>query len=865
MAGDRFRAVRRQTAGIVALPDLPIVEVLDALCAALREHGRAVLAAPPGAGKTTVVPLALLDEPWRGDGTIVVLEPRRLATRAAARRMADLAAGGLAAGRAGDAVGGLVGYQTRDERRIGPSTRIEVLTEGVLTRRLQRDPELPGVAAVLFDEVHERNLTTDLGLALALDAAATLRPDLRIVAMSATADMASFARLLATDAPAPVVVSDGRTFPVDVRWLPRGNERRGRRSAPGTGIDADVAAAVARALRDEPGDVLAFLPGIGEILRTRERLTAVLPADVEVRPLAGALSIEDQDAALAPSPPGRRKVVLATDIAETSLTVEGVRVVVDSGLARTPRFDTGTGMTRLSTVAISRDSAEQRTGRAGRIEPGVAYRLWSRIEHGSRPAHREAEIVAVDLAGLALELAAWGTSPDELRFVDLPPRRAWAEAIDLLTRLGALERDGSGRGPTGGRAALTDIGRRMVDVPVHPRLGRILAGSPTAAACVVAALLDDRDVLRGRPDGLPADLALRVAVVCGHVGDDRADRSAVRRARDRAADLARRLGIGFDLDRVDPDRAGLLLLAGFPDRLAGRRRRGQFQLRTGAGAWVADDDPLADTEFLVAADLDGKRGAARIRLAAAVEAWEIAGVLDDVVTDRRLAWDSDRDDLVETVARRLDALRLGSETRPPEPSEETTDALVARVEATGLGVLPWSDRARQLQARIGFLRDALGEPWPDVSAAALTATLDGWLRPYLAGATSRADLERLDLAVLLRAMLPWPLGADVDRLAPATWTLPTGRDATIDYAADRPTVSVRVQDVFGLTVHPTIAGGRTPLTVALLSPADRPIQVTADLPGFWAGSWAAVRKDLAGRYPKHRWPLDPANEPPGRR
>ena len=748
---------------------------------------------------------------------------------------------------AGGAPGELVGYQTRDERVIGPATRIEVLTEGVLTRRLQNDPELPGVAAVLFDEVHERNLTTDLGLALTLDVASTLRPDLRIVAMSATADTASFARLLATDhgGPAAIVMSEGRTHPIDLRWLPRQRNDR---------LEQAVASAVERAVRDEDGDVLVFLPGIGEITRIRERLAASLPPHIDVRPLAGALSLEDQDLALDPSPPGRRRVVLATDIAETSLTVEGIRVVVDSGLAREPRFDTGTGMTRLTTVSISRDSADQRAGRSGRTEAGVAYRLWSKIEHGSRLAHRPAEIESVDLAGLALELAAWGTTPDQLSFADPPPPRAWRQGVELLTMLGAIDHDGR----------LTEVGRTMVKLPLHPRLARIVAGAPMSAACVIAAVVDERDVMRGRVDELPADLALRVALVCGHVSDDRADRGGVRRVRDRAVDLARRTGIRFDPDSVDPDRTGLLLMAGFPDRLAARRRPGQFQMRTGSGAWVTESDPLARAEFLVAADVDGKRSGARIRLGAAVEAFEIAGVLDDVVEDRRLLWDADRDDLVMRIERRLDALRLGEEVRSPEPGAETVVALVTRVRNTRLAALRWPERAVQLRARVALLRQVIGDEWPDWSDKALVATLDDWLRPYLASATGRADLERVDVATLLRSQLSWPLGADLDTLAPPAWTLPNGRSVPIDYDADRPTLSVRVQDVFGVTEHPTVAGGRVPLTLALLSPADRPIQVTADLPGFWAGSWSAVRKDLAGRYPKHRWPDDPANEPPGR-
>lgn len=823
---------------IPELPDLPIVEILDDLARALIDHGRAVVSAPPGAGKTTVIPLALLDAPWRGDGRIIVLEPRRLATRAAARRMSELV---------DQPVGSLVGYQTRDERVIGAATRIEVLTEGVLTRRLQNDAELPGIAAVLFDEVHERNLTTDLGLALTLEVASTLRPDLRIVAMSATADTASFAKLLTTETggPAPIVASEGRTYPIDIRWLPRQRNDR---------LEAATASAVERTLRDEIGDVLVFLPGIGEIMRVRDRLVGSLGPLVDVRPLAGALSLEDQDLALAPSPPGRRRVVLATDIAETSLTVDGVRVVVDSGLARAPRFDIGTGMTRLTTVSISRDSADQRAGRAGRTEPGSAYRLWSKIEHGSRPAHRPAEIESVDLSGLALELAAWGTTPDELSFVDPPPPRVWRQGIELLTMLGAI--DSAGR--------LTDIGRAMVTLPLHPRLARVIAGAPMTAACVIAAIVDERDVMRGRLDEIPADLSLRVALVCGRTTDDRADRGGVRRVRDRAADLARRIGVRFDVDTVDPDRAGLLLLAGFPDRLAARRRRGQFQMRTGAGVWVAEDDPLTNAEFLVAADVDGKRSGARIRLGAGVEAFEITGVMDDVVEDRRLMWDADRDDLVVRIERRLDALRLGEEVRAAEAGEETTDALVTRVRNTKLDVLTWSDRAAQLQARIALLRDVVGEEWPDLSDRALVAGLDDWLRPYLTKATARADLDRLDVAVLIRNQLPWPQGADLDTLAPTSWALPSGRSATIDYTAARPTVSVRVQDVFGVKEHPAVVAGRVPLTIALLSPADRPVQVTADLPGFWAGSWSEVRKDLAGRYPKHRWPPDPTNEPPGR-
>jgi ATP-dependent helicase HrpB len=815
-----------------ALPELPVAETIPGVRAALAARRQAVLVAPPGAGKTTLVPLALVDEPWLAGRRIVMLEPRRLATRAAARRMADLL---------GERVGDTVGYQTRDERHIGAATRVEVVTEGILTRRLQADPELPGVGLVIFDEVHERNLPTDLGLALTLDVIATIRPDLRVLAMSATPDTAALLRALPD---AEVLSSEGRMHPVDIRWLPR---------QPREGIEPATAAAVRRALREESGDVLVFLPGIGEITRTQSLLEGAVAADVDVYPLAGALALADQDRALAASPAGRRRVVLATDIAETSLTVDGVRVVVDSGLAREPRFDTRTGMTRLTTVTTSRASAEQRAGRAGRVEPGTCYRLWSKIEHGTRAAHRAPEIDEADLAGLALELAAWGTPADELAFMTTPPTRALRAAADLLAALGAVADDGT----------LTDVGRRMLALPVHPRLARMLVAEPSSLGCALAVVLDERDVLRGRPDDLPSDLSLRLRLLAGRGGHDAFDRSAARRLADRAADLARRMRITWDPSTIDADRAGAALLAAYPDRLAARRRPGQFQLRTGSGAWLPDTDPLAHEPFVVAADLDGKRDRARIRLAAGLDADEVARVLADEVTETiRLEWDTDRDDLVERVERRLGGMQLGQATRRPTPGPATTQALLERVSATGLAVLGWSGAAVALRRRVAFLQATIGAPWPDWSIEALAATLDDWLAPYLERATGRADLERLDVTMLLRAQLPWDAGAALDQLAPATLALPTGRSVPIDYSGDQPAASVRVQDLFGTTVHPT-AGGR-PIVLHLLSPADRPIQVTADLPGFWAGTWAEVRKELAGRYPKHQWPVDPASATPTR-
>ena len=837
------------------LPDLPIVEAIPEVEAALESHRRAILVAPPGAGKTTVLPIALLDAPWLDGKRIVMLEPRRLATRAAARRMASIT---------NTRIGDLIGYQTRDERHIGPDTRIEVVTEGILTRRLQRDPELPGVGAIVFDEVHERNLMTDIGLALALDVANSIRPDMRVLAMSATPDTEGLVRVLG----APIVTSQGRTFEIDMHWAPRPPKPRttargGRRPIQPGGsdrIEPAVVTTVLRALSEHDGDVLVFLPGIGEIRRCEQQLREVLGPGIDVHPLAGALTQQEQDAALDPSPPGRRRVVLSTDIAETSLTVAGVKIVVDSGLAREPRFDPRTGMTRLTTVSTSRASAEQRAGRAGRTEPGVAYRLWSPIEHGSRPRHRTPEILQTDLAGLALELAAWGVGADRARptggltFIDEPPRAALEQARELLASLRAVDPD------TG---ALTPLGVDMLALPVHPRLARMVAVERSALACVIATLVDERDILRGRPDDLPVDLALRVAVISGAAGHDLADRNAVNRVRDRSSELAKRVGIAFDRQSIDHDRTGAALLLAFPDRLAGRRRTGQFTLRSGSGAFIADSDPLSDEALVVAADVDGKRDRARIRLAAAIDiddAIRLTGA--DMKDDRRLEWNVDRDELVQIVERRLGAIRLGAQTMPAVPGEATTAALAKRVRDTKLAVLGWSATAISLRERVSFLHRTIGEPWPDWSVDTLISTTDVWLAPYLAGAAGRRDLEGLDVTTVLRSQLPWPQGGDVDKVAPPTLELASGRVVPVDYSGDQPTATVRVQDLFGVTEHPT--AGATPIRLELLSPADRPIQVTSDLAGFWAGSWAAVKKEMAGRYPKHQWPDDPTSAQPKR-
>jgi len=824
------------------LPDLPVLDALPAVVDALHRLGRAVLVAPPGAGKTTLAPLVLRHEPWLADRRIVMLEPRRLATRAAARRMASLL---------GEQVGDTVGYQTRDERHISSRTRIEVVTEGVLTRRLQHDPSLDGYGLVIFDEVHERNLPTDLGLALTLDARSTLRPDLKVLAMSATPDTKGLLAVLGADT--PVAVSDGRMHPVEMVWAPMGKNDRPQEA---------TASLVQRAVRETAGDVLVFLPGIGEIRRVQQMLSGTLPPEVDVYPLAGALSLTEQDQALAPSPAGRRRVVLSTDIAESSLTVDGVRVVVDAGLARVPRFDQRTGMTRLTTVSTSRASADQRAGRAGRTEPGVAYRLWSKLEHGTRRAHLEPEITQVDLAGLALELAAWGTPADELRWADPPPARTLQQASELLQRLGALDDAGHPN----------ERGRRMLGLPLHPRLAGMVdacTGNDRDTACVVAALLDDRDVFRGRPDELPADLSLRVAVVCGRSHHDQADHRDVRRVRERADDLARRAGIRLDLDMVRPERCGAVLAHAYPDRIAVRRSQpGRFQMRSGASAFTSPTDPLADERFVVAADLDGKRDNARIRMGAALDTDELIDALADQIEQRvAIVWDKDRNDLVQRTETRLGGMLLDERVQSAPAGEATVDALLARVRATRLKVLPWSERSDALRQRVAFLRRTFADQdpqWPDWSEASLVASLDDWLAPFLQHATGADDLARLDLEMLLGAQLDWDASTRLAHLAPSTLVTANGRAVAIDYERDVPTASVRVQDLFGTTTHPTVADGRVALALELLSPADRPVQITRDLPGFWSGTWADVRKDMAGRYPKHQWPLDPATAPPHR-
>ena len=811
--------------------DLPIEAIADDLAAALTSGTSAVVTSPPGSGKTTVVPLMMLDAPWR-NGKILMLEPRRVATRAAARRLAALL---------GEEVGGTVGYVTRTDRRTDPGVQIEVVTEGVLTRRLQNDPSLGGVSAVIFDEVHERNLNTDIGLALLLDARAALRPDLRIVAMSATVDATRFARLLGPETEdCPILDAPGRLHPVDVQWEPAGPKVRR--------IEPHVVAVIRRVLATEPGDVLVFLPGMGEINRVAEELGS--DPGIAVHRLHGSLSTEEQDAALRPSP-RERKVVLSTDIAESSLTVEGVRVVVDSGKARAPRLDPRTGMTRLSTVSISKASADQRAGRAGRLEPGVAIRLWSKMEHGARPRDIEPEILSVDLAGLGLELAAWGTAdPSTLPFLDAPPKRAWAEAVALLTSLGAIDVSGS----------LTELGKRMSDLPLHPRLARMVAGADDVGlAAAVASLVDDRDLLRGHPDDLPVDIGVRLQVLAGD-HHPAADRRGVARVRAAAADLTRRLGARADFS--DTAGAGALLAMAFPDRLAYQRGGpGRFQLRTGTTAWLNQTDALAIEPFIVAADLDGKRKDARIRLAAAIDPADVARLFaGDVKTSEELVWHGGR--LVVRRSRRLGGITLDFHDDRPDPGPAATKAVIDRVRREGLDGLTWSKAAGQLRDRVRHMRSRVGDAWPDWSDAALVRDIEQWLGPHLMDVTSMDELARLDLLRILRSGLDHRHLQELDASAPVEVSIPSGRRVKVDYAGDEPRISVRVQEMFGATATPMVGGA--PIVVELLSPAQRPVQITKDLAGFWAGSWHDVRKDMAGRYPKHDWPEDPATAKPSR-
>ncbi|MBC9249303.1 ATP-dependent helicase HrpB [Pseudomonas alcaligenes] len=823
---------------------LPIDAVIPALRAALGERHEAVLEAPPGAGKTTRVPLALLGEPWLAGQSILMLEPRRLAARAAAERLAS---------ELGEAVGETVGYRIRLDSKVGPKTRIEVVTEGILARRLQDDPALEGVGLVIFDEFHERSLDADLALALTLNGRELLRDEapLKVLLMSATLEGERLSALLGA---APVVRSEGRMHPVAIRW--------GSPFQPGEWIEPRVLQTVLQALADEPGSLLVFLPGQAEIRRLHEQLAEALGGrgDILLCPLHGELDLAAQRAAIEPAPAGLRKVVLATNIAETSLTIDGVRVVVDAGLARVPRFDPASGMTRLDTQRISRASATQRAGRAGRLQPGVCYRLWSEAQHEQLAAYGSAEILQADLAGLALQLARWGVAPAELAFLDAPPAAAFAQGRDLLQRLGALDE----------RGGLSGHGQAMAELPAHPRIAHLLlrgqALGLAALACDLAALLGERDILRGGG----ADLHSRMSLLAGETRASGSSRGGVQRARQLARQFRSYLRGKPDAAVLDPERPrwlGCLLAFAYPDRVARQRRAGggEYRLANGRAALFGEPDALMKHEWLVVADLGSRQGQReeRIYLAADLDPALFDGELAEQVSQRdELEWDEREGVLRAERQRRVGELVLSREALSGLDEEARARALLGLVRRKGLELLPWTPELRQWQARVALLRGldlaAQGSSeWPDLGDAALLASLENWLQPYLGKVSRLSHFANLDLSALLAGLLPWPLPQRLDELAPRSLTVPSGSRIAIDYSEEPPVLAVRLQELFGLATTPRIAGGRLGLKLHLLSPARRPVQVTQDLASFWANTYAEVKRDLKGRYPKHYWPDDP--------
>lgn len=822
---------------------LPIDEALPTLRQALLAHDEAVLEAPPGAGKTTRVPLALLNEPWLGGQSIIMLEPRRLAARAAAERLAS---------ELGEKVGETVGYRIRLDSKVGPNTRIEVVTEGILARRLQDDPALEGVGLVIFDEFHERSLDADLALALTLNARVLLRDEpLKLLLMSATLEGARLSTLLDD---APVVRSEGRMFPVVQRW--------GRPFQAGERVEPRVVQTVMQALDEESGSVLVFLPGQAEIRRVNDLLAEQLAdrGEVMLCPLHGELELTAQRAAIEPAPAGKRKVVLATNIAETSLTIEGVRVVVDAGLARVPRFDPGSGMTRLETRRISRASATQRAGRAGRLEPGACYRLWSEDQHAQLAAYGDAEILQADLAGVALQLARWGVEPDELAWLDVPPAAAYRQAQDLLQRLGALSLN------VRGGWQLTAHGQAMAELPAHPRIAHLLlrgqALGLASLAADIAALLVERDIQRGGG----VDISTRLGLLDGSAGRH----SGAQRVRQLARQfrgLLRGVSAAAPADATDHRWHGALLAFAYPDRIARQRRDGggEYRLANGRAAVFGEPDALMKESWLVIAELGSRQGQReeRIYRAAALDPGLFEAELAEMVSLRdELEWDEREGVLRAERQRRVGELVLSREPLPGLDDEARGRALLGLVRRKGLELLPWTPELRQWQARISLLRQidlAAGadSDWPDVSDEALLARLEDWLLPYLGKVSRLAHFAQLDLKAMLATLLPWPLPQRLDELAPVAIGVPSGSRVRLDYSESPPVLAVRLQELFGLGDTPRIAGGRLPVKLHLLSPARRPVQVTQDLASFWANTYIDVKKDLKGRYPKLFHKLDP--------
>lgn len=822
---------------------LPIDEVLPALREALATRHEAVLEAPPGAGKTTRVPLALLNETWLAGQTILMLEPRRLAARAAAERLAS---------ELGEKVGETVGYRIRLDSKVGPNTRIEVVTEGILTRRLQDDPALEGVGLLIFDEFHERSLDADLALALSLNGRELFRDDqpLKILLMSATLEGERLAGLLDD---APILRSEGRMYPVAMRW--------GRPFQAGEFIEPRLVQTILEALNDETGSVLVFLPGQAEIRRVHQQLADALgdSSQVLLCPLHGELDLNAQRAAIDPAPSGKRKVVLATNIAETSLTINGVRVVIDAGLARVPHFDPGSGMTRLDTQRISKASATQRAGRAGRLEPGVCYRLWSQDQHEQLAAYASAEILSADLAGLALQLGRWGVTPGQLVWLDVPPAAAYAQAQDLLDRLGALDGE-----------ALTRHGQSMAELPAHPRIAHLLLRGQALGladmACDVAALLGERDILRGAG----ADLHSRLALLSGQERAARGAQGGVQRARQLARQYRGYLRGKASEPVSDPDHPrwlGALLALAYPDRVAQQRRAGgaEYRLANGRAALFAEADSLMKQAWLVIADLGSRQGQReeRIYLAADFD----PALFDSVLAEQvrivdQLDWDEREGVLRAERQRKVGELILCREPLTGLDETARSQALVNLVRRKGLELLPWTPELRQWQARVALLRqlDMAGKgesEWPDVSDTALLKSLEQWLMPYLGKVSRLSHFANLDLSSIVHNLLPWPLPQRLDELAPHHLSVPSGSSIRLDYSEQPPILAVRLQELFGLAETPRIAGGRQVVKLHLLSPARRPVQVTQDLANFWRSTYAEVKKDLKGRYPKHYWPDDP--------
>ncbi len=815
------------------MPHLPIHAVLPELIRSMNTRQNVVLQAAPGAGKTTRVPLALLNQPWLSGQRILMLEPRRLAARNAAGYMAALL---------GELPGATVGYRTRLDSKVSRATRIEVVTEGILTRILQDDPALAGYGLVIFDEFHERNLNSDLGLTLCLEAQMALREDLKLMVMSATLETQGVARLLGD---APIITSTGRTFPVSLHYGKRAELR---------GLADTVTAQILTALREEPGDALVFLPGVGEIRSVLSRLgQAGLAPEVDIRPLYADLPPAAQEQAILPSPPGRRKIVLATAIAETSLTIEGVRIVIDSGWMRVPRFDPRSGMTRLETIAITQSSAEQRCGRAGRLEPGVCYRLWSEEEQARLLAHGQPEIMEADLAPLALELAQWGVStPAALRWLTPPPAAAYAQAQGLLQELDALDAD----------CRITTHGKDMAKLGMHPRLAHmVLMAAPLGLgrlACDLAALLSERDLLKTRE----ADLRLRLEALQARTNlpVDKGTLARVRLASERWQQQLR-----LDAAPASLDQTGTLLAFAYPDRIAQRRSgsEGRYVLANGRGAYFAEHELLANEPYLVIPQLDGAARESRIFLACAVNEADLATHLSSHIrTEEIIAWDDRAGAVQMSAQRRLGALVLEERPLQQADAEAITAAMLTGIRQRGLSCLPWNQELETWRARVTLLREAGlsspdQRPWPDVTDAGLLAHLEDWLAPYLTGITRLSHLNRLDLKAICTAMLGWPQQQALETLAPTHISVPSGSRIRIDYGHETPVLAVRLQEMFGLTQTPAIANGKIPLLLHLLSPAQRPIQVTQDLASFWRNTYAEVKKDLKGRYPKHYWPDDP--------